>query len=286
MSASVFDVAAFGRRAARAIRPTARPRPIRRHDAELPLPPPPTQDTITAPSTLRGARGVRWQSSGAALAEEHGCPHPKPADEKACHDCSRAAFARCWNCKSPVPERSFFCIGCNRVQEPRPCDHFAVFTCPRTFELDPKDLDKRYKNLQMRLHPDRFATQTEREREIAAMQSARVNEAYTILKRPHSRATYLLRLFGIDVGETGGTIADPQVLMEAMEGREAIEDAEDDAAALGALNERYTGLARECVRDLTRSFDAGELEAARRHAIRLQYLTTILDEIYDRLPAH
>ena len=60
------------------------------------------------------------------------------------------------------------------------------------FDLDVAALERQYKGLQRRLHPDKYATASSLEREYAEQQAAAVNQAYDILKRPLRRAHYIV----------------------------------------------------------------------------------------------
>ena len=66
----------------------------------------------------------------------------------------------------------------------------------RAFDLEPDLLQKQYFGFQRRLHPDRFATRTPKERALSQQQATALNEAYEVLKDPMRRAAYLLRLAG------------------------------------------------------------------------------------------
>lgn len=85
-------------------------------------------------------------------------------------------------------------------------------------------LEGKYKSWQKKLHPDLVHSKSEKEREYAAEQSARVIDAYRTLSKPLSRAIYIMRLQGVDVDEEQ-TISDPELLAEIMEIREAVEEA-------------------------------------------------------------
>lgn len=61
------------------------------------------------------------------------------------------------------------------------------------FDIDLGDLEKRYKRLQVRLHPDRFATMSHEEKTHSADQAAAVNQAYDVLRKPLKRAHYMVR---------------------------------------------------------------------------------------------
>src|SRR5262245_58349953 len=132
----------------------------------------------------------------------------------------------CWSCGGPVDTVAPFCPTCRAVQPPRPVDHFGRLGLPVDFAIDAADLDRRYFALQRQLHPDRFATKTSRERALSQSQAVALNEAYETLKDPLERATYLLKLKGIDANPDGRhTVNDPTLLMEQMERREALMEA-------------------------------------------------------------
>lgn len=62
-----------------------------------------------------------------------------------------------------------------------------------TFDLDPAALEKRYKLLQWQLHPDKAVNRTPLEQQFSAEAATRVNQAYGVLRRPLSRANYMVR---------------------------------------------------------------------------------------------
>ena len=189
-----------------------------------------------------------------------------------------AALLPCWSCKGPVAARALFCSTCGAVQAPGQADHFTRLGLPRGFALAAADLDRQYFGFQRRLHPDRFATRSPKERALSQQQATALNDAYETLKDPLRRAAYLLRLAGrvVDV-EQAGTVDDPALLMEAMEMREALaEAAEPEAvAALQAKAERDVAA---CVAALAAAFAADDLDGAGRLTTRLKYLGKLADE--------
>src|SRR6185369_5500679 len=94
-----------------------------------------------------------------------------------------------------------------------------------------------YRDLQGRVHPDRFAASTEAERRVAMQWAALANEAYRTLRDPLERARYLLQLKGFDTGEESNTSMPTDFLMQQMEWREAAAEAraERDARGLDRL---------------------------------------------------
>src|SRR5215510_1316310 len=106
-------------------------------------------------------------------------------------------------------------------------DHFARLGLPAALDLEPASLDRAYFALQRQWHPDRFANRPADERARASAEAAALNDAYRTLKDPLSRAVYLAELRGVALPGDGKTIDDPDLLMEAMEAREALHEAEN-----------------------------------------------------------
>ena len=176
-----------------------------------------------------------------------------------------------------MPAAEPFCLTCKAVQPPGQADHFARLGFPRAYDLDPKDVERRYFDLQRRLHPDRFATKAPKERALSQGQATSLNAAYETLMDPLARAVYLLRLSGIETGGDGKTVADPALLMEAMEMREALAEA-GTAAEVDAVVAKARADADACRADLVRDFAADDLAAARTTTLRLTYLDKLIED--------
>lgn len=189
-----------------------------------------------------------------------------------------SAVLSCWSCHGPVGAREPFCAICGAVQPPGAADAFDRLGFPHAFEIDRADLDRRYFDLQRRLHPDRFAAKTPRERALSQQQAASLNQAYETLKDPLARAANLLRHAGRKIDVDGqGTIGDLALLTEAMEMREALAEAETvaDADAFAAKVEADIAACRGA---LAAAFIANDLDAAERQHIRLRYLGKLAEE--------
>jgi molecular chaperone HscB len=103
-------------------------------------------------------------------------------------------------------------------------NHFELFGLPVAFDLDADDLASRYRELQRRVHPDKFASASDQERRLSLQMTAQVNEAFQTLKDPVRRGRYLLGLRGVDTGEETDTAMDTAFLMEQMEWREHLDE--------------------------------------------------------------
>ncbi len=93
------------------------------------------------------------------------------------------------------------------------------------YSIDPAALDVAYRDLQSRVHPDKFAQGTGAERRAAMQWAVRANEAYATLKDPLKRAMHLLELRDVEIGAETNTAMEPAFLMAQMEWRELVEDA-------------------------------------------------------------
>jgi molecular chaperone HscB len=184
----------------------------------------------------------------------------------------------CWSCKGPVREGALFCSTCQAVQPPGQVDHFRRLGIAETFDVDVDALEQEYFSLQRQLHPDRFATRTARERALSQQQATALNEAYETLKDPLRRADYLIHLRGTDVLPEGcNLVNDQELLMEAMELREALAEA-DTPDEVRALAHRAGDDIKECVDEMTKAFEVDDFESACRLSTRLKYLTKLAEE--------
>ncbi|VCU70333.1 hypothetical protein PIGHUM_02403 [Pigmentiphaga humi] len=140
-------------------------------------------------------------------------------------------------------------------------DHFDLLGMPRGFALDRDALDRAWRDVQAKVHPDRHAAGSAQERRVAMQWASRANEAYGVLRSPLARARYLCERAGVDLQVETNTAMTPAFLMQQMEWREGLEEARArrDAAALEAL--------------------AGELAQARRGMV--QEVGELLDRRHD-----
>jgi molecular chaperone HscB len=188
-----------------------------------------------------------------------------------------ADMTACWSCTQALAARAPFCHSCGAVQPPRTLDHFARLGLPATFPTERAALDRQYFGLQRHLHPDRFARKSPKERALSQQQAAALNEAYEALKDPLRSAAYLAGLRGVELPTDGKTVADPELLVEAMEAREALQDAataEDvETLAADARTKRDAALL-----ELPVLFAKDDRPGLRRAIFRLRYLEKFSEE--------
>jgi molecular chaperone HscB len=103
-------------------------------------------------------------------------------------------------------------------------DFYEIFSLPRSLNVSLDDLQKRFYALSRELHPDRFMTKPEAERQRALDASSALNDAYRTFKDPIRRAQYLLALEGFDIGEQRSKDVPPELLEEVFELNMALEE--------------------------------------------------------------
>ncbi|KAL3161841.1 hypothetical protein ABBQ38_008931 [Trebouxia sp. C0009 RCD-2024] len=152
-----------------------------------------------------------------------------------------------------------------------------------TYKINLRQLEAAYKRLQKELHPDKFGSRGAQHQEYSAEQSSLVNRAYAVLRNPLQRALYLLETKGVPVPEDGGTISDPELLMEVMEQRECIEETED-LAILQAMLQENKLLQQATTEKLSAAFENNDLEEAQRVITDLRYVTRTGEAIAKKIP--
>ena len=156
-------------------------------------------------------------------------------------------------------------------------DHFARLGLPAALDLEPASLDRAYFALQRQWHPDRFANRPPDERARASAEAAALNDAYRTLKDPLSRAVYLAGLKGVAMPGDGKTIDDPDLLMEAMEAREALHEA-DTVEAIDRLATEARDDMKGSLIGLGSLFLREDKPAIRKALLRLRYLDKFAEE--------
>jgi molecular chaperone HscB len=165
-------------------------------------------------------------------------------------------------------------------------DYFALFGLEANFSLDGALLAERYRELQRRYHPDRFAGKAAQEVRLAVHMASLVNQGYEILKTPVKRALYLLERAGIEVGHQ--VTADGQFLLAQMTLREELAEvaaSADPFAALEALAATARASFASLEQDFTAALAAGEYPKAVEAVAKMQFFAKFLADI-DAMEEH
>jgi molecular chaperone HscB len=165
-------------------------------------------------------------------------------------------------------------------------NYFELFGLPTVYAIDTAQLDVAYRDVQSQVHPDRFATAPEAERRRSMQWATYANEAYQTLKKPLSRARYLVHLNGVDTEEETNTSMPPDFLMKQMESREAAAEAKQtrDAAALDKLADELAGERIILLAELVHCLDVAQDYHKAAGAVRkMRFLEKLQEEITDTM---
>ena len=163
-------------------------------------------------------------------------------------------------------------------------NHFELFGLPMQFAVDAAELDRRYRELQREVHPDRFAAAPQAEQRISMQFATRVNEAYQTLKSPLRRAVYILQMRGVDPKLETNTAMPAGFLMEQMDWRERIEAGSEKPEALLQLQAGLRDESGKIYETLHRQLDEiRDDDAASQTARMLMFYEKLDEEIDDKL---
>ncbi len=103
---------------------------------------------------------------------------------------------KCSTCKRAM-STPLVCDYCHSVN---PCaissDHFELLGIEPAFDIDLKELQRKFIALSRHAHPDFHSGESEEVQKLHMQVSAALNNAYGTLKDPAERAAYLLKMLG------------------------------------------------------------------------------------------
>lgn len=162
---------------------------------------------------------------------------------------------------------------------------FTLFDLPQRHALDRAELDTRWRALQSKVHPDRFASEGAASQRLAMQWAVRVNQAYQRLKDPLKRAAYLCELRGASIDAENNTAMPGAFLMQQMAWREALDEAAD-ADAVQQLDDQVETEERALLTTLGSTLDQhNDAPAAAQQVRALMFVARFRDDIHRRLEA-
>ncbi|KAI0669889.1 Co-chaperone Hsc20 [Trametes maxima] len=183
----------------------------------------------------------------------------------------------CPSCSAPLPTALPVCSKCAYIAPiPESMTYHEMLGTsyePNPFVVDVQQLKRQFRAVQAVVHPDRWVSKPPEQQAIAAAMSSRVNEALHRLSNPLRRAEYILTLEGHG-GEETDKVDDMELLMEVMEAREGLANAQspEEVAEIRLENEAKV---KETLEEIERVVGAKDWPALRTAAIKLKYLQGI-----------
>ncbi len=159
--------------------------------------------------------------------------------------------------------------------------HFELFHLPQRFTIDMPALDRAYHEVQNQAHPDRFASAGGAEKRVAMQWATRANEAYQTLKNPLARARYLCELNGVDLQTESNTSMPAAFLMQQMEWREALDDAQAarDIGALESLEGELRAARKAEIEQITTYLDGQDFHQAAQGVRRMMFVEKFEEDV-------
>lgn len=162
--------------------------------------------------------------------------------------------------------------------------HLQLFGLPQQYGIDLNMLESRYRELQTKAHPDRFAGEDEAQIRLAEQWSGRINEAYRVLKSPFERGCYLLTLQGIEPFGQNQPAMPPDFLMQQMEWHEQLAEARSKADKLMQLEQSVERHKKSLLADLSGTVDSSAEQAA-LILRKLKFLFRLEEQVGEALEA-
>ncbi len=112
-------------------------------------------------------------------------------------------------------------------------NYFELFDLETSFFIDDNQLKSSYRKEISRFHPDNYVTKSESEKIQALQNTSLLNTAFTSLKTPLNRASYLLKIQGLDPFDERDTVMNHDFLISQIDLREELEVIEEDRDSFG-----------------------------------------------------
>lgn len=189
-------------------------------------------------------------------------------------------MADCWTC-GVERGRASFCPACSKIQTViKNTSYFDCLDLPENMGLKRAEIEKAYRKRAQQVHPDLFAKDSRIERKLALEQTTYLNDAYQTLKKARTRAEYLMKRRGHEIGKEDQRVDDMAFLMEMLELRETLESAKE-YTQIQKLKDETENRYDKHLKDLTAYFDheTGSEESALKALEQLRFFERFLDEV-------
>src|SRR6188508_2494528 len=104
----------------------------------------------------------------------------------------------CRTCGAGAPVDEHFCPNCSRILAlGRHGDFFSFLGLPRQLTIDPQELERNFRELSRKFHPDYYYNAPPTERLASLERSSYLNDAYRTLRNPAARIEHLLAIEGL-----------------------------------------------------------------------------------------
>ena len=160
-------------------------------------------------------------------------------------------------------------------------NYFELFDLETSFFIDESALKRSYQLEISRFHPDNFAAKSEPEKLQALQNTSLLNSAYSVLKAPLSRATYLLKLEGMNAFDEKDTAMEEGFLISQIELRDELETIEEkkDSLGLDDFIERVDSFIEEKIESISEAYKlSSDQQLIKMHVRELKFFDQLYKE--------
>jgi molecular chaperone HscB len=135
-------------------------------------------------------------------------------------------------------------------------NYFELFDLETSFFISDSNLKDSYRREIARFHPDKFASKTDSEKLQALQNTSLLNTAFEMIKSPLNRASYLLKLNGVEPFDEKDTAMDHDFLISQIELREELEviESKTDTGKLDDFIDRIESHVQSKVESISNAF--------------------------------
>ena len=149
---------------------------------------------------------------------------------------------------------------------------FELFNIDIAVDINKSELDEKVKALQIKFHPDKFASGSDVEKRLALQLSSHINDGYKILSDIVLRIEYILKInnFVKDESKTINDVSFLQEQIEYNELEESLKEYYDDDLVRNHLN-KIKLLLKNSIEDIKLSFKSKDYETMWQHLSKLRF---------------
>ena len=149
---------------------------------------------------------------------------------------------------------------------------FELFNIDIAVDINKSELDEKVKALQIKFHPDKFASGSDVEKRLALQLSSHINDGYKILSDIVLRIEYILKInnFVKDESKTINDVSFLQEQIEYNELEESLKEYYDDDLVSNHLN-KIKLLLKNSIEDIKLSFKSKDYETMWQHLSKLRF---------------
>ncbi|WP_425360027.1 MULTISPECIES: Fe-S protein assembly co-chaperone HscB [unclassified Candidatus Tisiphia] len=156
-------------------------------------------------------------------------------------------------------------------------NYFELLGIEKKYDIELSDLDRQYFAMQLKYHPDRTNSNTEKQKNLAI--SIELNKAYSTLKDDLARAEYLLLLNNIVLDDlTVRQGISKEQLNVVWSELEFVETTEDLTKLEHMLNNKILEK-QQLTKSLTTAFQNQNMQDVVDSTIRFKYLKNLINNI-------